>query len=98
VYSRIFKELPCSIVQEFSDGWKLCFPMELGVPDEPGCFEGRPEEFVLHDLQFVELRVAHVSPHRRAVHHGWSDYRSVDSDFVLYGHLTSPIDQRIKLS
>jgi hypothetical protein len=36
--------------------------MELSVSDEPGCVEGGPQEFVLHDLQFLELRVGHVTP------------------------------------
>jgi hypothetical protein len=52
---------------------------------------------VLHDLQLLELHVGHVPPDRRAVHHGRSDNCTVNCDFVLDGHLTSPIDQRIKL-
>ncbi|KAH0820352.1 hypothetical protein GEV33_002439 [Tenebrio molitor] len=69
VFSRTLKEFPSNIVQEHPDGWKICFPMELRIPDEPG-----------------------------AIHHGGSDNLSVDCDFVLAGHLTSPTNQRIKLS
>jgi hypothetical protein len=60
--------------------------------------EGGPEEFVLHDLQFLELRVGHVTPDRDAVHHCRSDYRSIDRYFVRRGQLASPANQRIKFS
>jgi hypothetical protein len=72
--------------------------MELSVSDEPGRVEGGPEEFVLYDLQFLELRVGHVAPDRDAVHHCRSDYRSIDRYFVLCGQLASPANQRIKFS
>jgi hypothetical protein len=72
--------------------------MELSVSDEPGCVEGGPQEFVLHDLQFLELRVGHVTPDRGVVHHCRSDYRSIDHYFVLCGQLASPANQRIKFS
>jgi hypothetical protein len=72
--------------------------MKLRITDEPGCSKSCPEKFILHDLQFVELRVRHVSSHHRAVHHGGSDNLSVDCDFVLDGQLASPTNQRIKLS
>jgi hypothetical protein len=72
--------------------------MELRIPDEPGRIKSCPEKFILHDLQFVELRVRHVSPHHEAVRHGGSDNLSVDCDFVLDGQLASPTNQRIKLS
>jgi hypothetical protein len=98
VVSRILKEFPCNILPELPDGGKICFPMELSVSDEPRRVEGGPEEFVLYDLQFLELRVSHVTPDRDAVHHCRSDYRSVDRYFVLCGQLASPANQRIKLS
>jgi hypothetical protein len=98
VISRILKEFPCNILPVLPDGWKICFPMELSVSDEPGRVEGGPEEFVLYDLQFLELRVGHVAPDRDAVHHCRSDYRSIDRYFVLCGQLASPANQRIKFS
>jgi hypothetical protein len=50
----------------------------------------------MHDLQFLELRVGHVTPDRGVVHHCRSDYRSIDRYFVLCGQLASPANQRIK--
>jgi hypothetical protein len=97
VYSRFRIEFPCIIQQEFFDGGEVRFSMELSVPDEPRGIKSRSEEFVLHDLQLLELRVRHGPPDRRAVHHGRSDHCSINCEFVLDGHLTSPIDQRIKL-
>jgi hypothetical protein len=77
---------------------RFASPMELSISDEPGCVEGRPEEFILHDLQFLELRVGHVTPDRGTVYHCQSNYRSVDCYFVLCGQLASPPNQRIKFS
>jgi hypothetical protein len=98
VISRILKEFPCNTLPVLPDRWKICFPMELSVSDEQGCVEGGPEEFVLYDLQFLELRVGHVTPDHDAVHHCRSDYRSIDRYFVLCGQLASPANQRIKFS
>jgi hypothetical protein len=97
VYSRFRIEFPCTILQEFFDGGEVRFSMELSVPDEPRGIKSRSEEFVLHDLQLLELRARHGPPDRRAVHYGRSDHCSINCEFVLDGHLTSPIDQRIKL-
>jgi hypothetical protein len=85
----LLKEFPCNILPVLPHGWKICFPMELSVSDETGCVEGGPEEFVLHDLQFLELRVGHVTSDRDAVHHCRSDYRSIDRYFVRRGQLFS---------
>jgi hypothetical protein len=73
-------------VQELLDSWETCFPMEC-VPDDPGCVESSTEEFIL------ELRVGHVSPDHRAVHHSRSNYHSINGNFVLYGHLALLPDQ-----
>jgi hypothetical protein len=35
VISSILKEFPCNILPVLPDGWKICFPMELSVSDEP---------------------------------------------------------------
>jgi hypothetical protein len=86
VFSRILKEFQCSIVQELLDGWKICFPMKLHIPDEPedALKTARRNLFV------------HVSPDRRAIHHSRFNNLSVDCYFVLYGHLASLKYQRIK--
>jgi hypothetical protein len=56
VYSRFRIEFPCIILQEFFDGGEVRFSMELSVPDEPRGVKSRSKEFVLHDLQLLELR------------------------------------------